>query len=292
MSASLAPKLTLAALLGAVAIAGACGLDRAALPDLDDGNGGNDNPPIGGAGGMPDGPTVKRTVIERNPFGNVSQPQNLLYDGDFEWASPFADQYGWILDYGFDFSNELRVGATCHSGVKCVEVSAGDTLIGLGVGTDGVGVEAWFWAKPSEGASCEGLVAALIGDELLGHDFEAELSTDGEADERGYCRYAGTSGPRQYKTYLYIDNDTDVPFVIDDAVVQRVSANAAGDASAMAPPKPVSAALLPRLDEAKARLRTLSRPVVPPPSAAKRAFEAWAARPKGAVATPAQKRIP
>ena len=38
----------------------------------------------------------RRTVIERSPYGNVKASQNLLWDGDFEWSSPFADQYGWI----------------------------------------------------------------------------------------------------------------------------------------------------------------------------------------------------
>ena len=77
-----------------VAITCALALFGCSDPDpIDPGPGG------GGGGGSPpdppDPPAVKRTVIERNPFGNVEASQNLLWDGDFEWSSPFTDQYGW-----------------------------------------------------------------------------------------------------------------------------------------------------------------------------------------------------
>ncbi|MBM4359336.1 MAG: hypothetical protein FJ096_14635, partial [Deltaproteobacteria bacterium] len=82
------------AFVGASIGSGGCAEERLApAPTGTAGVGGSNSPTSSSGGG---GEPVRRTVTTRNPFGNVAVSDNLLWDGDFEWLSSFADQYAWL----------------------------------------------------------------------------------------------------------------------------------------------------------------------------------------------------
>src|SRR5262245_9380671 len=86
-------------------------------------------------GGALDAGPPKRTIEQRNAFGNVAETENLLWDGDFEWFSAFSDQYGWLagtsmLTLGYSF-RDIRVGTICRSGLKCAGMAKKTVLAGI-----------------------------------------------------------------------------------------------------------------------------------------------------------------
>jgi peroxiredoxin len=93
-------------------------------------------------------PTKKRDVLYTNPFGNVAETQNLLWDGDFEWLSPFTDQYGWIELPGSPTITDVEVGPACRSGLKCARLEHdGGSVIGIAVSSATLDLEASIWAR-------------------------------------------------------------------------------------------------------------------------------------------------
>jgi hypothetical protein len=172
-------------------------------------------------------PPPKREVLQRNPFGNVSETQNLLWDGDFEWSSPFSDQYGWIEPPYTPSVTDVVVGPLCRSGVKCARIGDGADLVGIAVASAEHDLEASVWIRflPDEGAAappCAEVEAYLL--DLAGlppfDDDEALEPAADVPDETGWCRLAATVPQRNNKTYLYVDNRSDWPILVDDAVVK------------------------------------------------------------------------
>ena len=129
---------------------GGCGDGETTLSPLDAGGDASLD------GGLPDAaqdaspPKVRRTVMQRNPFGNVAATQNLLWDGDFEWSSPFSGQYGWVDAVYFsptgNFS-QIRVGPMCRSGLKCGYMTQSQRVAAIGVSPSGTKVSASVWVK-------------------------------------------------------------------------------------------------------------------------------------------------
>ena len=226
----------------------------------------------GGAGGAPTAPL--RTVEQRNPFGNVAATDNLLWDGDFEWSSPFADQYGWYFGppYGYDFP-AATIGAACRSGVKCVTVPKNKAVIGIGVSSK-LGVAVTAFAKPLEG-TCADVDVSLL--DLFSSGQDVPIPPIGMTpDATGWCLYQATAPVYSRKVYLLIDNNTGADLLVDDAVVRALPPSAP-------PPPPPPMGPLPaereeRHEEARAAIRDLRGPNNPPPSPAKRAFEEHLAR--------------
>jgi hypothetical protein len=235
----------------------------------------------GGEGGEAPTPPPKRTVLQRSPFGNVAAAENLLWDGDFEWASPFSDQYGWLkgrpLSYAFD---GVVVGPACKSGVQCASLAKGKALAGLAVAAKGRGLSVSFVASPPAGAACAVVEAALLG--LFGGDdpdVDVPALSEMPGDD-GYCAYGVTSEEWTYKPFLYIANKSDGEILVDDAVVLGMEAGAKWQGTR--PPRdaagPLPAARVAELDEARADLAKLRGPWDPPPNAAKGALERWSAQ--------------
>lgn len=233
-------------------------------------------PADAGTDALPDPKPVKRTIERRNPFGNVAEAENLLWDGDFEWSSPFASQYGWLTgsasSLAYDFEGGL-VGAACRSGIKCVAVPDHRILVGVGVSSKDHKLQASFWARVTTG-SCAGVEARLIA--LFGSDDpDAALAPDAEApDASGWCRYGAVVAERVEKTFLYIRNDTGAEIIVDDAVLVRAPQTSAIHVRSRAP-APEEAA---EIEDLRASLRARRGPQDLPPSAARRAVEAWGAR--------------
>src|SRR5262249_45345327 len=111
----------------------------------------------GGAGGGSGGAApVRRTVEQRNPFGDVAAHDNLLWDGDFEWSSPFSDQYGWVnLPAQPGFAG-IRVGIDCRSGLKCAAIEKKQAIAGISVSSQTSKLSVGLWVKPPQ-PSCDGI---------------------------------------------------------------------------------------------------------------------------------------
>lgn len=170
----------------------------------------------------------KRDVFSRNPFGNVAETENLLWDGDFEWSSPFTDQYGWIELPASPTLTDIVVGPMCKSGVKCARVGKNDEVLGIAVSSASSGLAASIWVRflPIEGQpapECTEVIAFLVdAGGLPPNDDDEELTPVAAApDESGWCQLSATTGQRNNKTYLYIENEADVPLLLDDCVLVR-----------------------------------------------------------------------
>jgi hypothetical protein len=278
MSARLARSTAWALALGAAALVlggvGALSAPGCAEPaelvtppgsDLD---GGPDAAQDGGGGA----PAVKRTIEQRNPYGNVALVDNLLWDGDFEWSTPFADQYGWLTGtIGGYISYTLptiAIGIECISGVKCAKLAKHGVLVGVGVASVGHPLQASFAARLSTG-DC----ASTLGAFLFPADEQQPLydlvPDQVDPDQAGVCTYRVIAPELPSSAWLYIENDSDADVIVDDAVVQPVTPSASVSRSALLPAAWTAA----RAAWARPEIRRALRPRDPPPSPVLRAFE-------------------
>ena len=229
----------------------------------------SDTSGTGGTGGSTS-EAVIRTVEQRNPFGDVAAADNLLWDGDFEWTSPFTDQYGWLFGppYSFAFPS-ATIGAECLSGVKCVTIPKNKAILGIGVTSSVSDIEVTAHAKPKTGVCKDVDVALLDPDNTLK---DAEIPAVSEAPGLdGWCLYQAKVTLYGKKVYLLIDNNTKDDLLTDDEVVRPVPAGAPPPPPPpMGPPRVEREA---RHDLARAAIRLFKTPIDPPKSPARRAFE-------------------
>jgi len=269
--------LLLGTLLG-LALIGSCGGDEAlpagAAPGADAGPDVARAPDAGAPdSALPDAPAVRRRVFTRVPFGNVGTSDNLLWDGDFEWQSAFAQQYGWvdaasiITVSGF---GQIRVGPVCKSGMKCGYLTQGQKIAAIGVSPSQGAVSASVWIKPSTG-DCSDVAVMLFACDY-GDDPDVPL-TDGDGpDAEGWCEFGAMSVQRKRASCLSVEaRFTDGEALVDNAVVRAappgaklVTAGRAATAEERA-----QAATLRRF------LREWLKPGRRPPSAALEAFRQW-----------------
>jgi hypothetical protein len=208
------------AALGLVATttgAGGCTEEKLApAPRASSGSGGG-APTTSSSGGGAE--PVRRTVVTRNPFGNVEAADNLLWDGDFEWLSSFADQYAWLYGkninaIGYDLPKQV-LGTACKSGVKCIELPKGGIALGSAVASKGYALEASVHVAVE--GECGAITVALLG--FGPEDPDVALDSKGRID--GWCLYQGVSSERTTATWLYVENGAEGPARVDDAVVRR-----------------------------------------------------------------------
>jgi hypothetical protein len=220
--------LALVALLGGGAAHG-CASESIAPAPVVVGSGGSDASGAGGAGGSGGAPVAKRQIAERNPYGDVAKSDNLLWDGDFEWLSSFADQYGWLTGGSAGISYALPkqvLGWKCRSGIKCAQLNAAKILVGVGVASQGHALATSVWVS---GASpCASMVVALLADDA--NDFK--IPAEQAEPVNGWCHYAATVPERKAAAWLYVANDGKTPVIVDDASVQPVAAKAAPSSAA------------------------------------------------------------
>lgn len=216
----------------------------------------------------------KRTLSQRNPFGNVAETENLLWDGDFEWTSPFADQYGWLsgppLSYAF---SGVRIGAECHSGIKCAAVKKKGNLAAIGVSLPGTKLEASFWAHVKM-STCDSVKASIIA---LDPGDEPNAPVTAEAPQPGadgWCHFHAVIASRDHKPYFLITNQTGDEIVVDDAILKKAPPTMTLSVKHLPPTSEDAAAV----DQARAELTALRGPHDAPPSQAQRALEAWRGR--------------
>ncbi len=226
-----------------------------------------------GDAGVPpsDAGLPKRTVMQRNPFGNVGATDNLLWDGDFELSSPFTDEYSWLVGppYAFGPLPDVRIGAQCRSGIKCVALAKGKSLIGIGVGSKDHALHASLWAKIAMGSCSE--VGVILTNIDASPDADAMVGAISEApDSYGFCHYDGVTPPRIAKTAILVHNKTGAPIIVDDAVLLREPV-AKSLTSPNGPLEPSDADAIARM---RSDLRERRGPQDRPKNDALRAFEA------------------
>ncbi len=213
--------------------------------------------------------TKKRTIIQRNPFGNVAKVANLLMDGDFEWISAFSDQYGWLTGGQGYLSYQLPtivMGSRCRSGIKCAEVEHERAVVGLSVSSKGNPLAVSFWAHVEEGA-CTGVQAVLLSED--GSADSVAIAPESEQPSDGWCHFAGLVSERKSALYLYIQNVSGSVAIVDDAVIESAGGDSNG-VSAFAPAQPAAGDWAWAIEQA----RFLTRPRTPPPNEALRRFRA------------------
>ncbi|MEZ4443612.1 MAG: hypothetical protein R3B72_31360 [Polyangiaceae bacterium] len=262
----------------------ACGGEGAILPPAPRGEGaggaGGDGLGAGGTGGQP--PTgIVREVYQRNPHGHVAVTDNLLFDGDFEWASSFADQYGWYQAENEMFAGyggpKTRMGALCRSGIKCAALEGDDVALGLGLAAANDGIAVEVWGRP-EGGDCLLLEGFVV--EQDAQSTPIALSVDGEVDAEGWCHYVATSGQRAGAIYLYLHNTQLGPTVIIDDAVARPLSSVPDQARAQAgivSSGPMDPELLARVHRFA---RETQEPKIPPKGEIERGLERRLRRPR------------
>ena len=210
---------------------------------------------------------VKRTVIQRNPYGNVDRPNNLLWDGDFEWMGPFVDQYGWLSGSNFGISYalpKLVVGARCQSGVRCAELAPERIAIATGVASKGNALAASVWVKP-EGGACSDVQVVVL---------PAASPMDAVAlsfqNEDGWCHFEGLVPALDSQVYLYIANESDGAVVVDNAVVE---AETGGQGVRRGRALPLARRADRKYQWVAEAVRRARKPTTPPPNKAKEAFK-------------------
>ncbi len=218
--------------------------------------------------------TPEREVIQRDPFGNVAQSGNLMWDGDFEWRPPFASQPGWFQGDNISFAGfgptKQIVGAQCKSGVKCTLLEGDDVLLGLAVASDGDDLDVSFWAHPDDG-NCLTIEAQLWSQET--QSASDVIGPAGEPDEDGWCRYGAVVPERSEAQYLFIHNAGLGNVIVDDAVI--VAAGAQQNAWSPRHVGVIDPALSDRIAEISA---TIIKPRILPKSEGELAWERHAQR--------------
>lgn len=259
-----------------LALASACGSDEDVAPALvpkADAAPPPPPPPPPPDGGKP--AQVKRSVSVRNPFGNVQAKDNLLWDGDFEWATPFSQQYGWVNAgqlVTYSAFEQVRPDANCRSGLKCGYLTQNQRVAALGVapGADKK-IDASVWVKVP--ASCGDVSVSLVACEYLDDPDVVLSDADATPDAQGWCRYEAIAAPRKHATCLLIDATFDEGEAwIDDAVMRAAPDSAVVSARAR------SAGESQHIEGARARIREALRPGPRMPSEGRRKFEAWQGR--------------
>lgn len=261
-------SLVVVGVFGALA---SCGVEEPLSPVGSFADGGVDGSGGQGGGSADAGP--KRTVMTRNPFGNVAASDNLLWDGDFEWYSPFSDQYGWLSGppYGYSFPN-VEVGPQCRSGLKCALIKKGKGILGLGVASQGNQLEASFWAKVTMGTcdQVKGTVTDIFSPTMSDTNVKVP-AIDTAPDADGWCHYQVIVSPRESKPSLMIQNSTGGDVLIDDAILRKAPPAKVLNAPIEAP----EADLVLAIEAARSDVAKLKGPFDPPPNERRRAFEAW-----------------
>lgn len=262
-------------LLGSVALMGALFAGCANEETLD---------PIGSDAGVPPDATTmptsdagppKRTVESRNPFGNIAETENLLWDGDFEWHSAFSDQYGWIQNSALQI-DEVVVGPRCKSGIKCARVAKSQEIIGIAVASKDSDLIASVWVRfeddGGEATPCDKARVRLLAEGPLGNGAGISLAPVGEADAKGWCLLRALSPKQEHKVYLSIRNSGKVPMLVDDAIVKKSDGSI--PPTERSTPAPPSAEERAELQATRGMISATRLPHDPPESPAKKALRA------------------
>jgi hypothetical protein len=198
-----------------------------------------------------------REVFQRGRFGRTN-PENTLWDGDFEWAGTFAPQYPWLsISFGGGgFSAPgVKVSGQCHSGLKCGTLTGSRSAAGIAVSPTTPQTRVQVFAKPGAGEGCDVVTVQLATcfEQGVTSDIAA-VAEKPAADANGYCEYRAdvpTFAPTPCLFVAY-DGDEDEIF-FDDAFVGAPPVGSAPMSARLS--RPPTAQALARLERAKEVLR-------------------------------------
>jgi hypothetical protein len=258
----------------------ACGDDEllgSARPDQDAGSDASSLPDATAPDATADAAEPKRTVFVRNPFGNLSVADNLLWDGDFEWHSAFASQYGWVDAHSVistgGFSG-VRIGSDCKSGMKCGVLTQNQKVAAIGVSPSDQLVRASIWTKPSTGVCLDARVLLIACDYGIDPDTPV-MDADGKPDAEGWCEHVVIAEKRERASCLLVEADfVEGEMIIDDAVVQTAPPGSQPTMAAFVPTPDIAASA----ETARSILREWLKPGRVPEPEARRAWERWRRR--------------
>lgn len=256
-------SLTLAALLTA-----GCGADERLAPVAVDAGAPKDAGDDAAPPPVPDAGTVKRTVMERNPFGGPAG--NQLADGDFEFStlSYAGAQTGWRAFTG-DGSTPLvlatETGGLCRSGLRCAVLPSSTVLLIRGTSANGKANLASAWAKVPAGATCSMVRPILITCDTfaIGKQLLAK-----KADAEGWCHYTAAINQSDLATCIYVDNTLpkDTTALLDNFVLGPDDGTVPLEAEFWVPDAETSARLAAIRDYEIAHMPFGRRPRRPPPT--------------------------
>jgi hypothetical protein len=213
-----------------------------------------------GVGGHPGSPTSipttdagppKRTILQRNPFGDVAETENLLFDGDFEWSSPFSDEYGWYQGNSPTLS-DVVVGPDCRSGIKCARLAKKQSVVGIAVASRTLELDVSVWVHFDDSSTACSTATGTVIDRLLGEtplnasDPDVHLTPSDAPDQAGWCSLTAIVPKRKNKAYLSIRNGSTINMLVDDAVMKAIPA----PSTSASPPPPPPATWIPTAEEA------------------------------------------
>lgn len=266
-------------LIGALAVA--CGSSSRVNPieqgGVDAGTDTGVSRPPDKPGTPPPPHVVKRTVFERNPYGDIAASDNMLWDGDFEWQTAFGDEYGWVdssFFTGVGTFPEIRIGAECHSGMKCGYLRPETKATAIGVAPGGSEISASAWVKPPSD-NCSDVHVQIFGCNSSADPAVPLVDADGKTDSQGWCHFQAIAPARTSATCMVFDaqfkGSTDA--LIDDAVIQAAPPGAQSF-TAFGPPSPRDLATVKQMQKI---VRAYLKPTTRPPNRALRAYRAWRA---------------
>ena len=185
--------------------------------------------------------TPKRTIEQRNPFGNTAESKNLMIDGDFELTGRM-DQMPWVA-FGAGGSGtgqtgqqtlNFETGGRCRSGVRCGLLKAGDAVVGFASSPRIERIKVSLWAKPLDGV-CGHVQARMIDldDQAGGSGEQLPSARDrpDAPDESGWCHFEGIAPNMAWGApvlYVEIDKKATADVLIDDAVALPATPPALG----------------------------------------------------------------
>jgi hypothetical protein len=137
--------------------------------------------------------------------------------------------------------------------------------VGIGVASQGHSLAVSFAAKPHAG--CAGIIGVLLTEYFGTAQLEISPTTT-MPDETGWCRYRAETSERFRAQWLYIENDSGEPALVDDAVIEPVEPRAHHRSKSTFSPE--------RMDHfarVRAQIRDAIKPGDPPPNPDRLIFE-------------------
>jgi hypothetical protein len=165
----------------------------------------------------------RRSILTRNPFGNLAHTDNLLFDGDME-MSRGVGQTPWIgIGKGGQTELKLETGGTCRSGLSClVLTSSNNAVLGRAIAARDKALEFSLWAKVP-GNACDAVSVYLIPAMTMSFTLFGKVASETKSpDESGWCRFHGLHPSMNEAIAVYVETSAmfQQRVLLDDAVLR------------------------------------------------------------------------